>query len=320
MVSLGSGLVPFPHELEGEVTAKGFRVPGTDFVFSNHNKPLFPGGLTKGDLGQYYLSVAEYLLPHLRDRPLSMSRYPDGIGGNSFYEKRAPSHTPDWVTRIPVPSDSMGGIIPYVSARTPADLLWLAAMACIEMHPFHTRGDRLETPDYAIFDFDPAAGSHWDQVVAGAIGLKAVLDGLGLRGYPKLSGSKGLHVYLPLEPVHDYRRIRRFVEAVGKLLVAASPTDFTMEPVIANRSGMIYIDVNRNAFGQTVASAYSVRPLAGAPVSAPLDWSEVGSVENGDVTMANLWDRLERHGDLFAPVVEGGQVLDEAERALGVGE
>jgi bifunctional non-homologous end joining protein LigD len=110
------------------------------------------------------------------------------------------------------------------------------------------------------------------------------------------------------------------VEAVGKLLVVASPGDFTMEPVIANRTGMIFIDVNRNAYGQTVAAAYSVRPLVGAPVSAPLGWDEVGSVRNGDVTVANLWGRLERLGDLFAPVVEGGQVLDDAERMLGLGE
>jgi bifunctional non-homologous end joining protein LigD len=185
------------------------------------------------------------------------------------------------------------------------------------MHPFHTSGNRLETPDYAIFDFDPAAGSHWDQVVTGALGLKTVLDGLGLQGFPKLSGSKGLHVYLPLDPVHDYRRVRRFVDAVGRLLVAASPADFTMEPVVSNRTGMVFIDVNRNAFAQTVASVYSVRPAPGAPVSVPLAWDEVGSVRNGDVTIANLWDR---HGDLFAPVLEGGQTLDDAEAALGVGE
>ncbi len=318
MATLASGLIDFPHMLEGEITPQGFRIPGTDFVFSNPRKPLFPEGYTKGDLAQYYLAVAEHVLPHLRGRPLSMSRYPDGIRGNTFYEKRAPSHTPPWVTRIPVPSDSMGGIIEYVSAETPADLMWLAAMACIEMHPFHTTGATLDTPDYAIFDFDPAAGSTWDQVVTGALGLKTVLDGLGLKAFPKLSGSKGLHVYVPLEPVHEYRRIRRFVDAVGRLLVAASPKDFTLEPVVADRSGMVFVDVNRNAFAQTVASVYSVRPHPGAPVSVPLEWDEVGQLENKDLTIANLWPRLEEKGDLFAGASSGGQTLDAAEEMLGL--
>ncbi len=315
---LASGLIEFPFELTGEVTGKGLMIPGTGFVFTNHDKPLFPDGYTKGDLAQYYLSVADHLLPHLRRRPLSMSRYPDGISGNTFYEKRAPSHTPDWVNQIPVPSDSAGGIVSYVSAATEADLIWLAAMACIEMHPFHSSTGGLEMPDYAIFDFDPAEGSHFDQVVAGAHGLRTVLDSLGLSGYPKLSGSKGLHVYVPLKPVHDYRRIRRFVDSVGRLLVAASSSDFTMDPVIADRRGKVFIDVNRNAFAQTVASVYSVRPRPGAPVSVPLRWEEVGSIANDDITMANLWQRLDEHGDLFSPVVEGGQTLDGAEEALGL--
>lgn len=316
MSNLSSGLISFPVEADGERTSRGFRVPGSDFVFTNPDKPLFPDGYTKGDLATYYLSVADHLLPHLSGRPLSMSRYPDGITGNTFYEKRAPKHTPVWVPRIPVLSDSMGGVLDYVSAATSADLLWLAAMACIEMHPFHSRAAHLDFPDYAVFDLDPAQGSTWQQVVSGAQGLKTVLDGVGLASFPKLSGANGLHVYVPLEPVHDYPRIRRFVEAVGRMLVAAAPADFTLEPAVADRHGKVFIDVHRNAHSQTVASVYSVRPRPGAPVSAPIAWDEVADLENGDITIANLWPRLERHGDLFAPVIAGGQTLDEAEALL----
>ncbi len=300
------------------LTWPGTRVRGSDFVFTNPDKPLFPDGYTKGDLATYYLSVAEHLLPHLAGRPLSMSRYPDGITGDTFYEKRAPSHTPAWVPRIKVPSDSMGGIIDYVSAATPADLLWLTAMACIEMHPFHSQERHLDLPDYAIFDLDPATGASWEQVVTGALALKTVLDGLGLNAYPKLSGSKGMHVYLPLEPVHDYRRVRRFVGVVGRMLAAAAPADFTLEPAVTDRHGKVFIDVHRNAHSQTVASVYSVRPRPGAPVSVPITWNEVGTPRNGDVTIANLWSRLEAGGDLFAPVIAGGQTLADAETVFGL--
>ena len=145
------------------------------------------------------------------------------------------------------------------------------------------------------------------------------LGQLGLKGYPKLSGSRGLHVYVPLEPVHDFVRVRRFVGEVGEYLAAANPDDMTMEWDKPKRRGKVFIDHNRNASGQTVASVYSVRPLPGAPVSVPLTWDEVGEVANGDFTIINVWDRFQRYGDLFAPVARGGQTLDAAEEALGLG-
>jgi bifunctional non-homologous end joining protein LigD len=287
---------------------------------SNVGKVFFPdAGYTKGDLIQYYSSVAPVLLPHLEGRPISMSRYPGGIDGQSFYEKRAPGHQPDWMRTTPVPSDSQGGEIEFLLADNREALMWFANMACIEVHPFHSRAGTLELPDYAIFDFDPAEGSTWDQVIAGGQLLQVALGQLGLTGYPKLSGSRGLHVYVPLDPVHDFARVRRFVGEVGNYLAAASPSDLTMQWDKPKRKGKVFIDHNRNAFGQTVASAYSVRPRPGAPVSAPLTWDEVASMENGQVTIANLWERLQRYGDLFAPVVQGGQTLDAAEEALGIG-
>jgi len=313
--------IDFPTPLSVSKDGDRFTPSGVDrpITFSNIDKVFFPDDpYTKGDLIQYYTSVSPVLLPLVEGRPLSMSRYPDGISGPSFYEKRAPGHQPDWMRLAPVASDSMGGEIDFLLAEFPESMMWFANMGCVEVHPFHSRVEAPEMPSYAIFDFDPAEGSTWDQVIAGAKLLNVALSQIGLVGYPKLSGSKGLHVYLPLDPVHDHSRVRRFVGEVGQYLAAANPDDFTMEWDKPKRKGKVFIDHNRNASGQTVASAYSVRPRPGAPVSAPLTWNEVETVKNGDVTIANLWERLQRFGDLFAPVVKGGQTLDAAEEALGI--
>jgi bifunctional non-homologous end joining protein LigD len=311
----------FPSPLRVVKDGERFIPEGVDrpITFSNIDKVFFPDeGYTKGDLIQYYASVAPVLLPHLAGRPISMSRYPDGITGPSFYEKRAPGHQPDWMRTTPVDSDSQGGIIEFLLADSEEALMWFANMGCVEFHPFHSTISDLGKPTYAIFDFDPAEGSTWDQVTSSARLLQLALSQLGLAGYPKLSGSRGLHVYVPLEPVHSHSRVRRFVGEVGSYLAAANPDDITMEWDKPKRKGKVFIDHNRNAFGQTVASAYSVRPRPGAPVAAPLSWDEVGSVANGELTIVNVWDRLQRYGDLFAPVLRGGQTLDGAEEALGI--
>jgi len=314
---------PFPAPITATKEGDGFKPVGLDrsLRLSNLDKVYFPDeGYTKGDLIQYYASVAPVLLPHLAGRPISMSRYPEGIKGPSFYEKRAPGHQPEWMRTTPVASDSQGGVIDFLIADSVEALMWFANMGCIETHPFHSREGRLEQPDYAIFDFDPAEGSNWDQVVEGGRLLNVALGQLGLVGYPKLSGSRGLHVYVPLEPVHEFSRVRRFVGEVGNYLAAANPDALTMEWDKPKRKGKVFVDHNRNASGQTVASAYSVRPRPGAPVSAPLVWDELGAMANGAVTIVNLWDRLQRYGDLFAPVLAGGQTLDAAEKALGIGK
>ncbi|MEX2654363.1 MAG: non-homologous end-joining DNA ligase [Acidimicrobiia bacterium] len=285
---------------------------------SNIEKPYFPDGVTKGDLIQYYASIADLLLPHLAGRPLSMSRYPEGIGGPSFYEKRAPGHQPEWMATGNVGSESMGGDIDFLLADSRQALMWFANMGCIEMHPFHSRVDDLDHPDLAIFDLDPAEGSTWDQVITAAGMIRTVLGQLELVGLPKLSGSKGMHIYVPLAPVHSHERVRRFVGAVGELLAAANPDDVTMAWDIPKRRGRVFIDHNRNAFGQTIASVYSVRPRPGAPVSVPLRWDEIGDIRNGDFTIDNIWDRLRGSGDLFSGVLDNPQTLDGAEERLGI--
>ena len=318
---LASSSIQFPNPVEVTAEGRSYRPLGLErpLLLSNVDKIFFPdAGYTKGDLIQYYASIAPVLLHHLEGRPITMARYPDGITGESFYEKRAPGHQPPWMRTVSVPSESQGGDIEFLLADSPEALMWFANMGCIEIHPFHARVSDLDCPTYAIFDFDPSPGSDWNQVVAAVRLTKVALDQLGLEGYPKLSGSRGMHVYVPLEPVHDYARVRRFVAAVAAQLVAANPDDLTVEWDRSKRGGRVFIDHNRNASGQTVVAVYSVRPRAGAPVSAPLTWEEVGTVANGDITIANLWERLHRVGDLFAPVARGGQTLDDAEAVLGL--
>lgn len=287
---------------------------------SNIDKEFFPDGTTKGDLIEYYGRVAEFLLPHLARRPISMSRYPNGIDGPSFYEKRSPGHQPEWMETAKVDSESMGGEIDFLLASDAESLMWFANMGCIEIHPFHSRAEDLEHPDYAIFDLDPADGSQWEQVVTATLMVRTMLDALGLEGYPKLSGSKGTHVYVPLEPgQQDYARVRRFVAAVGDLMAQANPDDITVDWKIPNRKGKVFVDANRNASGQTIASVYSVRPRRGAPISVPVTWEEVATMKNGDVHLGNIAARLEDVGDLFVPVAGGGQTLDAAEERLELG-
>ncbi len=317
---LASGAVGFPRPVEIVPETGGYRVTRLrrPLRISNPDKPFFPDGVTKGDLVQYYSSIAPVLLPHLADRAIVMARYPDGAAGEFFYEKQAPSHRPDWMPVAPIHSGARGGDIEFCTAADRASLMWLANMGCIEIHPWLSRTASIEQPDFAIFDLDPAEGADWGQVVDTARHIKVALDNLGLRGYAKTSGATGLHIYVPLDPVHSYERVRRFVETVGRLIVAADPDNVTMEWDIPARAGKVFIDHNQNVGGKTIASVYAVRPRPGAPVSTPVTWDELADVHPDQYTIRTIWRRLDDVGDRFAPVLTGGQNLRDAETALGL--
>jgi bifunctional non-homologous end joining protein LigD len=286
---------------------------------SNVDKIFFPSDeYTKGDLLQYYAAAAPFLLPHLEGRAIVMARFPEGADGDFFYEKQAPSHTPDWLPRASLWSTAREAPIDFVTAPNLESLLWIVNTGAIEIHPWLSRVSSAEHPDFAIFDLDPAEGAQWDQVVDTARHLSVVLERLGFAAYLKTSGATGLHIYVPLEPVHSYRRVRKFVETVGHMLVVADPDSVTMEWDIPRRAGKVFIDHNQNVGGKTIASVYSVRPRPGAPVSTPIRWDELDSVKPGDFTIATVWDRFARFGDLFAPALAGGQQLEGAEAALGI--
>ncbi|MBT8203132.1 MAG: TIM barrel protein [Acidimicrobiia bacterium] len=317
---LASGAIDFPDPIEIVADAGGFHPTRLrrPLRLSNPDKLFFPDGYTKGDLVQYYASISRTLLPHLAGRAIVMARFPDGADGDFFYEKQAPAHKPDWMPVAPIHSDGRGGLIEFCTAPDRPSLMWFANMGCIEIHPWLSRLATVGQPDFAIFDLDPAEGASWEQVVDTALHIRVALDSLGLRSYPKTSGASGLHIYVPLDPVHDYARVRKFVETVGRLMVAADPDNVTMEWDIPSRHGMVFIDHNQNVGGKTIASVYAVRPRAGAPVSTPLAWEEVPAVRPEDFTIATIWDRIDRVGDPFAPVLAGGQTLDAAEAALGL--
>ena len=318
--AVASGSIDFPVVPRASENSDGFTLSDYErpLRLSNLDKPFFPNGYTKGDLISYYTSIAPLLLPHLEDRAIVMSRYPDGADGGFFYEKQAPGHQPDWMPLAPLGSSSKGEVIDYVTARDVESLMWLANMGCIEIHPWLSRLRDVEREDFAVFDLDPAKGAGWEHVVSVARLLGVALDRMGLRGYPKTSGSTGMHVYVPVDPVHSYRRVRKFVERVGHLLAAANPAEVTMDRYIPNRKGKVFVDSGQNRAGATIASVYSVRPRPGAPVSTPIRWEEIDHVTPEEFTIATIWDRISRHGDLFAPVLKGGQVLDLAEEALGI--
>lgn len=285
---------------------------------SNLDKPFWPDeGITKGDLLEYYRQVAPALVPHLKSRPFTMRRYPDGAFGKAFFQKDAPSHMPEWIRRhrALVTTRERSRQKKWVEFPVVDDelaLLWMVNMGCIDMNTWYSRVDKPERPDWVLFDLDPTPEVPWTQTVEVALILKQLLDALGLAAFPKTSGGKGFHVLVPVERRATYADTRRFAEVVAGAIARTHPKLATTEWSKARRRGVL-IDSNQNAEGKTIASAYSVRPHPGAPVSTPLRWDEVNEKLNPAVyTMPVVLDRVSRHGDLFEGVLTTRQSLAKA--------
>ncbi len=311
----GSGpafTVEFPHDLDArrDGDAWWFEIDGRELRLSNLNKVFWPDeGYTKGDLVAYYLNVAELIVPHLRERPLTMKRMPDGINGPHFYEKSAPSHVPDWIGRCKVLSeDAKTGVIDYMTIEDAAGVLYVANLGCIEFHPLHSRCEDVEHPDYLFFDLDPFPPYTYEDVLTVARHIKTLLDQLGLNAYPKTSGATGMQIYMPIEHGrYSYDVARAFVGSCGRLIAQADRDRVTMAWKIADRAGKVFIDHNMNRRGANISSAYSLRPEPRAPVSTPLTWDEVfdGGFEPTDFRIDNVLERFDRVGDLFEGVRVG---------------
>ncbi|MEX2611934.1 MAG: DNA ligase D, partial [Gaiellaceae bacterium] len=245
---------------------------------SNLDKPFWPDeGITKGDLIAYYRDVADVLVPHLRGRPFTMRRFPDGWQGKHFFQKQAPSHMPGWIKRAPFPASTREGekkVIDYALVDDELALLWMVNMGCIDMHVWSSRADKPERPDWVMFDLDPSEGASFDDVVTVAGLVKETLDLLDLEGFPKTSGSRGIHILVPVARRHTFAEAREFAAIVAGALARAHPGLVTTEWAKQKRRGVL-VDANQNGPGKTNASVYSVRPRAGAPVSTPLRWEEV---------------------------------------------
>ena len=310
---------PLPAERDGEHW--WMDVDGQRLRLSNLDKVFWPKeGYTKGDLLAYYYNVAPHLIPYLVGRPLTMKRMPNGITGDFFYEKSAPSHTPDWIERCVVPSeDAKRGVIDYLTVENTAGVLFVANLGCIEFHPLHSRCDSPELPDYFFFDLDPFEPATFDDVLAVARHVRAALDAVGLPSYPKTSGATGMQIYIPIELGPTYDEVREFVGKVGHAIRRADPDRVTMEWDTRKRTGKVFIDHNMNRQGANISAVYSVRPEPGGTVSMPVTWEEVeAGVRPGDFTMMNAHERVAEVGDHFRPVLDEPIDVRAAFEQLGV--
>lgn len=293
-------------------------VIGTKEVkLTNQNKVYFPkDNVTKGDVVAYYQSVAEYILPYLKDRPQSLNRFPNGIEGMSFYQKDASEDTPPWVHTKKIFSESNDKIINYIICNDTATLAYLNNLGCIELNVWTARYQNPENPDYLVLDLDPSENNTFEDVIETANVVKALLDKANIQGYPKTSGSTGIHIYIPMQSLYSYEQVKDFGHILMQFVQKELPELTTLERALQKRDkNKIYLDYLQNRRGQTLASIYSLRPKSGAPVSMALEWSEVkAGLKPTDWNIENALQRLKNKGDLFKPVL--GEGIDML-RAVG---
>ncbi len=264
-------------------------------------------GCTKGDVINYYLQVAPYMLPYLLDRPQSMNRYPNGVGAPHFFQKDVRGKVPVWIQTHEDFSESTHVTVQYLVCSNEATLVYMANLGCIEINPWHSRVKSVDRPDWCLIDLDPDKNNSFDQVVETARVVKEVLDAIGAEGYPKTSGSTGLHIYIPLGAKYTYEQSRQLAELIVQLVHQQLPQLTSVERNPAKRKGKIYLDFLQNSETQTAAAPYSLRPRPGMPVSAPLHWDEVKKgLTSTTYNINNIGERVRREGDLFAPVLGKG--------------
>jgi bifunctional non-homologous end joining protein LigD len=262
---------------------------------------------TKGDMLNYYLKVAPYMLPYMMDRPQSLNRHPNGIAGSSFYQKDVEGKVAEWIKTFPIHSESNNETIEYLVCNNESTLIYMANLGCIEMNPWHSRYQNYEKPDWCLIDLDPDTPNTFEQVIEVAIVVKEVLDSIGADSYPKTSGSTGIHIYIPLGGKYSYDQSKQLAELIVHLVHHEMLSITSLERSPAKRKGKIYLDYLQNRLAQTAAAPYSLRPKPGVPVSTPLDWSEVKKgLTPTTYTAYNLFDRLKTEGDLFNGVLGKG--------------
>ena len=264
----------------------------------NAAKVLFPDdGITKEDLARYYADAAGRMLPWLRDRPVTMMRYPDGLTGQRIVQKNVPAYFPDWIRRVDVPKE--GGVVEQAVCDKPADLVYMAGQACIEVHGTTSRADRIDAPDQMVFDFDPPDAKHFAAVRQAALWTRELLGELGLSSYVRTTGGRGLHVHVALDRQAGFDQVRDFTHRVATVLASRYPDVITAEQRKDKRGERVYADIMRNGYAQTVVASYGVRARPGATVATPLSWSEVedADLEPGQFTISTIRVRLDRADD-----------------------
>ena len=301
-----------------DVRSGQVRVSGVTVKLSNTGKVLFPDdGITKGELTEYYASVADYMLPYLRDHPIAMARFPDGISKQRIFQKNPADYYPEWVTSVEV--KKQGGTLRHVVCDKAATLLYLANQACIEFHVFLSRVDSLECPDQVVVDFDPASADDFPSARRCARWLRDLLESeLNLTCYVKTTGGKGLHVHLPLNRREDFEEARGFARDAANVLAARHPDVVTTEQRKDARGGRVYADIMRDSYAQTVVAPYSVRGRPGAHVATPLHWAEVEDpgLSPARFTLRNVGDRLSGTDDPWAGMFRHRYDVAAARRRL----
>ena len=286
---------------------------------SSPDRVLFPDdGITKGDLFDYYREVGPTLVPHLRDRPFTMKRYPQGITGEVFFQKQAPKHIPSWIATRQFrtwPRDGGSRLVDFALVNSTEAVLFMVQNNCVDMNAWYSRVDKHHRPDFVLFDLDPPDGG-FELAIEVAHLIRELLDEVALPGYVKTSGADGIHVVAPITRRSTFEQTYDFAERASRLLEQRHPGKVTTEWLKKKRHGVL-VDHRQNGWGKTIASVYSVRPKPGAPVSTPLRWEELtSSVRPRDFTMAVALERIRDHGDLFQPVLGEPKPLAPAARAL----
>jgi len=269
--------------------------------------------ITKGDLLQYYADVSAYLLPHVESRAMVMKRYPDGADGKFFFQKRAPASRPDWIPVCEIQHPS-ANLVDFPVINDLAGLLWVVNLGCIDLNPWYARCDDVDRPDYLHFDLDPTPGAQFSLVLEAALLIREALDQLKIKSYPKTTGSRGIHVYVPIVRGPLQKEVWTFAKAFALSVVQKHPKVLESQYRVAKRTPKrVLVDYNQNAWGRTLASVYSVRPKPQAPVSAPVTWEEVErGIAIEDFRIDNMRQRLAKTGDLFRPLL-----LEEGRFNLG---
>jgi bifunctional non-homologous end joining protein LigD len=292
-----------------------------DVRLTSADRVLFPeDGITKGDLFAYYEQVAAAIVRHLRERPFTLKRYPHGIDGEVYFQKQAPRGLPDWIkTRRFTTHPREGGSreVDFVLVDSPDALLWMVQMNCVDMNAWYSRVDKPDRPDYVVFDLDPPdEPDGFEHAIEAARLVGDLLDEVGLPGYPKTSGADGIHVLAPVKRRATFKETYAFAETASRLLEQRHPGLVTTEWLKKKRAGVL-LDHRQNGWGKTIASVYSVRPKPGAPVSTPLRWDELKpGMRPTDFPMSVALERIERHGDLYAPVLSDPRALAAAAKRL----
>ncbi len=296
-------------------------MPAADVRLTSPDRVLYPDdGITKGDLFAYYEKVGSTLVPHLRDRPFTMKRYPHGIDGEVFFQKQAPRGMPAWIKTRQFRTHPRGGgsrLVDFPLVNSTEAVLFMVQMNCIDMNAWYSRVDKPHRPDFVLFDLDPPDDPNGFALsIEVAHLIHELLDEIGLPGYVKTSGADGIHVVAPITRRSTFEQTYHFAERASRLLEARHPGKVTTEWLKKKRDGVL-VDHRQNGWGKTIASVYSVRPKPGGPVSTPLHWDELtADVRPRDFSMQTVLERVEKHGDLFAPVLEEPRPLAPAQRSL----